>query len=181
MNKIIQNEFKDFLSTEPVAPSSTLSKKVQEQIQSDMKFSPVAVIAKLSFFHVIATALILYVCPQFGVSWGASSFSLMTFFMKFGHEVCAALCGVTLVGGTFLLTALMLKPQESFWLKQQMPWIPISLSILTLIVLAAMGAKGHHTEFVLWSVFGIAGGWAAFEIGRKGRLYSFRLLSRIAV
>lgn len=181
MNKNIQNEFKDFLNTESVAPPAAVSQRVLSEVQKEMSFSVVSVIAKLSFFHVLVTGLVLYICPQFGVSWGASSFTLMTYFMKFGHVACAALCGITLVGGTFLLTALMLKPQESFWLKQQMPWVPISLSILTLILLAAMGAQGHHTEFVFWSVFGIVSGWAAFELGRKGRLYGFRLLSRIAV
>ncbi|MDC3911876.1 hypothetical protein KQE47_26465, partial [Raoultella planticola] len=89
------------------------SQRILSEVQKEMSFSPEAIIAKLSFFHVLVTALVLYICPQFGVSWGASSFTLLTFFMKFGHEACAALCGITLVGGTFLLTALMLKPQES--------------------------------------------------------------------
>lgn len=179
MKKDIHNDYNDFLNGSAVAPSHDLSQKVLGQIQQELRFSPGAVLLKLGLVHVLTTALVLYICPQFGVSWGASSFSLMEAFMRFGHGVCAALCGVTLVGGTFLFAAMALNPQESFWLKQQMPWIPISLSLVTLILLAAAGAKGHHTEFVLWSAFAIVGGWAASEIGRKGRLYGFRFFAKL--
>lgn len=177
--KNIVSDFNDFLNADAVNPPSEVLRTVQHKIHSELKFSPAAVILKLSVVHVFTTLLVLYICPQFGVSWGASSFSLMESFMRLGHQACAALCGVTLIGGTFLVAAFLLKPQESFWLKKQMPWIPISLSVLTLITLATMGASGHHTEFVLWSIFGILGGWTAFEIGRKSKIYSFRVLSRI--
>lgn len=178
--KNIENDFHDFLHGDPVNPPTDIGKSVQNAIRSELSFSPMAVILKLGVVHVFSTLAVLYICPQFGVSWGASSFSLMESFMRLGNQACAALCGVTLVGGTFLIAALLLKPQESFWLKKQMPWIPISLSILTLITLAIMGASGHHTEFVLWSIFAVLGGWTAFEIGRKGKLYSFRIIARIA-
>ena len=179
MKKDIHNDYDDFLNDNSVMPSNELSQKVLGQVHLELKFSPVAVVAKLGLVHALTTVLVLYICPQFGVSWGASSFSLMEVFMRFGHAACAALCGVTLLGGTFFVAAMTLKPQESFWMKRQMPWIPISLSIVTLILFAAMGAKGHHTEFVMWSVFAIVGGWASFEIGRKGKLYGFRFYAKL--
>lgn len=179
MNNDIQKDYNEFLNSDPVLPSHELSKRVLWQIHQELKFSPTLVLAKLGFVHMLASAFILYICPQFGVSWGRASISLTDFFMRFGHEACAALCGMTLVGGTFLLVAIALKPQESFWLKQQMPWIPISLSLITLNMLAAVGARGHHIEFMLWSAFAIVGGWVAFEAGRKGRLHGFRLFSKL--
>lgn len=179
MKKNIQNDYNEFLNVTSATPSPELNQKVLEQIHQELKLSPFGVVLKLGFVHVLTTLAVLYICPQLGVSWGSSSFSLMDTFMRFGHEACAALCGITLVGGTFLIAAMTLKPQESFWLKQQMPWIPISLSLITLILLAAMGANGEHYEFIMWSLFSIGGGWAFFEIGRRGKFMGFRLITKL--
>jgi|GEM_PF-3597235 len=180
MNKDIRPDYEEFLNAASVLPPAELSENVLGHVHEALRFSPTSVLAKLGLVHLFTSVCVLYICPQFGVSWGASSFSLVDAFMRFGHGVCAALCGVTLVGGTFLFAAMALRPQESFWLKKQMPWIPISLSLVTLILLAAVGAKGHHTEFMLWSVFAIAGGWMSFEIGRKGKLISSRFFAKWA-
>lgn len=174
-----EHSYNDFLNTESVAPPEKLSILILNMIKEDLHFSPMAVVAKLGFIHIFTTLIILYICPQFGVRIGGASFSLMDAFMKFGHLACAALCGATLVGGTFFMAAMLLKPQESFWLKKQMPWVLVSLSALTLITLVIMGASAHHTEFVLWCSFGIIGGWATFELGRKSRLYGTRILLKL--
>lgn len=171
--------YQEFLSSEPLLPPEKLNLSILNQIQKSLHFSRLAVLAKLSFVHMLTTLFVLYICPQFGVRIGSSTFSLMEFFMKFGHLPCAAFCGATLVGGTFLTTAFLLQPQESFWLRNQLSWISALLAVLTLIVLFSLGASAHHTELVFWCAFGIVGGWLTFEIGRKGRVYSARFLLRI--
>jgi hypothetical protein len=180
VKKEIQKEYEDFLAAEPVLPPAKLSAQTLKAVHEQLSFSPSFVLLKLGFVHTVTTVFILYICPQLGVSWGASSFSLMDTFMRFGHEICAALCGITLVGATFLFASLTLKPQESFWLRSRMPWAPVALSFATLIFLAAMGAQGQHMEYVFWSVFAIAGGMLAFEIGRKGKLLGFRFIAKLA-
>jgi hypothetical protein len=179
MKKDIQNDYVEFLNVSIVSPPDDVSQKILAHVRHDLRFSPTTILVKLGAIHTFTTAFVLYVCPQFGVSWGAPSYTLLDVFMRLGHEACAALCGVTLIGMTFLMAAMLLKPQESFWLKQQMPWVPISLSFVTLILLAAMGAKGHHSEYMWWSLFAIVSGWAFFELGRKGRVYGFRVITRL--
>jgi len=173
-----ESEFQEFLQSDAVIPTNDVSNVVLSNVSSEMTVSPWIATTKITVLHTFATLALIYICPQFGVSWGNPSISLMNFFMKFGHEACAALCGAYLVGGSFLLTALALKPHESFWLKKQMPWVPICLSILTLIVLVLNGATAHHTELVIWIVFAIMGAWAFFEVGRFSKLQSTRLISK---
>ncbi len=173
-----ESDFQEFLQSDSVPPTKDVSENVLSKISGELTVSPWIATAKIAALHTFATLGLIYICPQFGVSWGNPSISLMNFFMKFGHEACAALCGAYLVGGSFLLTALALKPHESFWLKKQMPWFPISLSILTLIVLILNGAIAHHTELVIWIVFAIIGAWAFFEVGRFSKFQSTRFISK---
>lgn len=174
----LEGDFQEFLQSESMAPDKDVSDKVLLKISNELAVSPWVVTTKIAVLHTFATLVLIYICPQFGVSWGNPSISLMNFFMKFGHEACAALCGAFLVGGSFLLTALVLKPHESFWLKKQMPWVPISLSILTMVVLILNGASAHHTELVIWIVFAIIGAWTFFEVGRLSKFKTSRFIAR---
>lgn len=179
-NKLLSQEYAAFIQNiNKSNPPAELSKQVFTQVQSMMKVSPALIGFKIAFLHSLVTLVLIYFCPQFGVSWGKPSAILMSFFMRFGHEACAALCGSYLVGGSFLMISLFLRAEESFWLKKQMLWLPAFLAIFTLGILLLNGANAHHTELILWSVSAIFASWLFFGLGRATRIKSFRLWSNL--
>jgi hypothetical protein len=166
----------DFLQEEGMAPPESLAQALISRVYGDLKVIPSAVLARLLVIHTVSLAFVLYVCPQFGVGFTDSHTPLLHFFMRFGHEACAALCGVLLLGTSLLSAAFILKSQESLWLSKQMAWIPPLLALLTLLILLALGASADHYEFVLWAVGGILAAWLAFRGGRRGRAFFVRVL-----
>lgn len=173
-----EKDFKDFLSDQSSLPSLESSELILTKVSKDLKVNPWLLTTKVALLYSFTSFIFLYFCPQFGVSWGAPSATLTSIYMSYGANACAALCAITLVGGNFLLLALALKNSESYWLKKQMPWIPISLSVLTLVLLISNGATPHHhhTEFALWILFAIISGCLLFEGARKSKIFSQRLL-----
>jgi hypothetical protein len=164
-----RQEYAEFLAAKGHPPPAALSQSLRAHVQAELGLRPTWILAKLAFLHSAAALAVVYVCPQFGVSWGTSPVSFMSFYMRFGSEGCAALCGVTLLGTSLLLAALALRPPEALWLRGRLLPVALGLSSLTLLGIFLAGGEAAHAEQLLWLGAGVLAGLGAFELGRQGR------------
>lgn len=179
MKKITEKEwledFKDFVSSEGTPVPEEISQSIFKRIRKELNPSAWLVFLKLIGIHTFVGTLSLTICDQFGVSPFNTGFSLSTYFMKFGHPVCMALCGVLFISLTVALGYFFLNRDEFRVLSKNAPLQVFSLSVLSLVAFIGFGAQIVIGIGVLWLVGALLGGIATV----KGIFYFRRLKASV--
>lgn len=146
----MNSEFNEFLkpqesSTQP----PQILHRILNQIEAEQPRKN-TVALHLGSIHLISSLLTLFLCPQFGLKFGASDHGLMYYFMHLGDLGCYFLCGGFYMSLTFIAASLWLHPDE---------WIVIKKSRwlfsggLVLVSFGALNMLGTAIEFYLGLVW----------------------------
>jgi hypothetical protein len=168
-------EFQDFVSAEAIAPPVQLSDKFISKVKAELDPSNWHVFSKLALIHFVVGALMLTICPQFGISL-FDGMGLMALFMRYGETVCTIACGVVFLGGSALAASFVLSPEEIRKIRKTEVLQLGVLALLSVGVFICLGATVVATLGVAWVVGSTVGGLATFEMGWRVRSYFRRRL-----
>lgn len=164
MKKITEKDwledFKDFVSSEGAPVPEELSQSIFKRIHKALNPSAGLVFSKLLGIHALVGTLSLAICDQFGMSPFNTGFSLTTYFMKFGHSICMALCGVLFISLTIALGYFILNGDEFRVLSKNASLHIFSLSVLSLAAFIGFGAQIVLGIGILWLLGALVGGLA---------------------
>lgn len=152
------NDFKEFMDCEGTDVPSELSQKVLMNIQAQVNPSAWLIFLKVLGIHSIVGTLSLGICNQFGMNPFNTEFSLMDFFMKYGHTVCMALCGFVFISLSVSIALSMLNADEKRVFQKNSFIQVFSLSVFSLVGFLAFGADIVLGLALLWLLGGFVGG-----------------------
>lgn len=152
------NDFNEFTSVEPVEVPDFVSNKILQKTHKAMHPPALKVFFKLLGVHSVFGTASLLICDQFGLSPFNTSLSLSEYFMTFGHSVCMFMCGLLFLGFSLVSTYVLLTDEEFKVLKNNLIIQIVSLSILSLSVLVALGAEVSLSIGLLWLLGAFIGG-----------------------
>lgn len=156
-------DYQDFLSSETEVPSE-LTQIVQMNIFKLLNPSPWVTFTKLLGIHIIVGILSLSVCHQFEINPFNTSFSLSDWFMNMGgHAFCMVACGFVFIVGTIFAAGYFFTIEELKALKKNEFIQTLSLGLISLSLLLAVGAKIALGIALLWLFGGILGGFIATQ------------------
>jgi hypothetical protein len=167
-------DFKCFVKCgEGVKVPEDLSKQILDQVYSAMNPSPWWVFFKLLGVHLVVGTLSLALCDQFGISPFNTGFSLVEYFMMFGHSVCMTLCGFLFIGLTVILSATILYKKEVIILKKNAYLQIPTLSMLSVGIFMVFGAEMAVGIGLLWFLGAVVGGFCATQFISQIKKYTF--------
>jgi hypothetical protein len=128
-------------------------RKILQNIKENLfpEVNPYQLLLRLLFIHVLATAFVMAICPQFGLGlFSNGHYGLTGLFMKVSHEFCQMACGAFLTFTSGLSIWLSLKITEREWLFQH-KFISIGLLLsLTSAFFWMQAPDVHLLEMALW-------------------------------
>lgn len=137
--------------------------KIFQNIKKDLfpEVNPFKLLPRLLAIHMLATAFVMAICPQFGLGLFSNGHSgLTTLFMQVSHEFCQLACGAFLTSISALAIWLPLKITEKEWLfANKFIFLGIIFSV-TSGFFWMQAPDIHLIEFSLW----IAGSLAALAV-----------------
>lgn len=133
--------------------------KILQNIKKDLfpEVNPIKLITRLFTVHILATAFVMAVCPQFGLGlFSNGHYGLTGLFMQVSHEFCQAACGAFLTLTSALAIWLPLKITEKEWLyNHKYIFAGIMLSV-TSGFFWMRAPEIYLLEFSLWAVGSLA-------------------------
>lgn len=154
-------DYQDFLDSETKVPEG-LTQTVHKQIATLINPSTWTTFVKLFGVHLVIGMLSLAVCHQFGVNPFGTKNSLSEWFMNMGgHGFCMAACGFFFIGISILAAGYLFTIEELRVLKKNEFVQTLSLGLISLALLAAVGAELALGITLLWLLGGLAGGFLA--------------------
>lgn len=127
--------------------------KILQNLKQDIfpEVNPFIFLPRLFLIHVLATAFVMAICPQFGLGlFSQGHYGLTHLFMQVSHEFCQIACGAFLTLVSFSVIWFPLKVTEKEWL---MSHKYISAGILLSITSGFFWMQApdiHLLEFALW-------------------------------
>ncbi len=144
---------------------------VQEKINAELNPTSSAVFVKTMIIYIIASALTLTVCPQFGIGPIGGGAGILGFVMKYGHFACGAFCGAFFLSGSALLTAIFMNRAQKRVVEKHYFgfFVPVALLLLTALIIISNivnGSNPHlHPEFIsAWILSGVLFSIAFFRV-----------------
>jgi hypothetical protein len=166
-----EQDFRDFLDAEAVAPPAPLSLEVLERVRAQLSPAFGRILMKLALAQLLAGTVSLLFCPQFGLSF-TSSHGLMAYLMRFGEGACMAGCGALFTGVGILVACLALRPEEIRAFRERRFFQVLAVTALSLAAFLCAGADVVAGLALVWALGATAGGLAVLEVGWRVRKYS---------
>ena len=163
-------EFRAFLETEEVSPPRHLSETIFARVKAELQPALSRIFIKAFTIQAVVASLTLAICPQFGIGSVGGGHGLMAYFMGFGPQVCALLCGSTFLGLSSFFVPLMLKPSE---LRRAYSYGFAYVPVVTAIAFGALMLSGENTEIpwlLFWSAGGLGSGFVFLWLGSRLKL-----------
>ena len=146
----LNQDYKNFLNSEDVAPPEELSNSILKRIQNDLKPSASVVFFKLLAIQGLIGTLTLLFCPQFGLSL-TNNHELFHFFHRtFGELVCNAICGSIFIGSGAVFAGFLLKKSELSLAFHSFVLFSFLITGTALTILILFGAKLYLSAAVIW-------------------------------
>lgn len=127
--------------------------KILQNIKKDLfpEVNPFKFLPRLLVIHMLATAFVMAICPQFGLGlFSNGHYGLTGLFMQVSHEFCQLACGAFLTSVSALAIWLPLKITEKEWLfANKFIFLGIIFSV-TSGFFWMQAPDIHLIEFVLW-------------------------------
>lgn len=96
----------------------TIFNKIKNELFPEVH--PLSLILKVALIHLLATAVVMSFCPQFGLGlFKNGHYGLTSVFMMVSHEFCQFMCGLTLFSVSVLSIYKNLKITEREWILSQ--------------------------------------------------------------
>ena len=152
------DEFNQFMSSEEALVPQKVSNKILKNAHTWMNPPSWIVFLKLLGVHSIVGTFSLAICNQFGLNPFNTQLSLAEYFMTFGHSICMVLCGVIFVSFSLVASWIILNREEFATIKKNVVIQIFSLSLLSLAVMVAFGAKLTLGIALLWLLGAFLGG-----------------------
>jgi hypothetical protein len=168
-----EGDFKEFINSDSLPLPAAVSESVLVAVSADLHPSPWWVFAKLGVIQAGAGLSSLLFCPQFGLSF-TSSRGLMPYLMNYGMGVCMLGCGALFASLSFLIAALMLRPEEVRTIRSNRFLQITSLTALSLGAFICSGAAIVASFGFLWAIGAVAGGLATLELGWSVRRWRYQ-------
>lgn len=157
-------EFQNFILASEMKPPDGITDALLSKVRIELNPSSWKVFSKMTFIHAVVGTITLLFCPQFGISL-FSDMGLMALFMQFGEIACMFGCGSVFLGGSALVSALILRPEEIKVIRKNR-WVQFSiLSGFSLGALICLGASVVMTLGVAWFMGSILAGLGSLELG----------------
>lgn len=133
--------------------------KILQNLKKDLfpEVYPLSFLPRLLMVHILATAFVVAICPQFGLGLLANGhYGLTGLFMQVSHEFCQFACGAFLTLASGLALWLPLKITEKEWLYSH-KFISAGIALsLTSAFFWMQAPEIHLLEFSLWIVGSLA-------------------------
>jgi len=114
MNRKIQDDFHDFMTSDRIKPPKELDELILSRIRRKLSPSISYVFTKLALTQGIVGLLTLTLCPQFQLSFGADHSLVSNMSEVFGPFGCMAICGAIFLGsGAIVSGALLTRPERN--------------------------------------------------------------------
>lgn len=157
-------DFQAFSESNSVSPPQAVSEKILSEVSKDLDPALSPILFKVFFVYLIAGALTLLFCPQFGINL-TGGMGLMSLFMRLGEGPCMLGCGGFFMASGSLSAALALRPEELRKLrKSEWLWLPV-LSLVLMSSLVCFGGEFLLSFGLFWLVGSVLGGVATLEAG----------------
>lgn len=149
--------------------NENLKKKIFEKIQNDLfpKVHGPSLLVKIFFLHLLATAFVLAICPQFGFGlFKNGHFGLSALFMHVSMEFCHLACGFLLSSTSLLTLLLSLKLTEKEWLLENKWAFHAVLFLLTASFFWMFSPQIFLFDLVIWGAGALSAELAFFPMLR---------------
>lgn len=167
-----KNDFSDFMNSGNERPPTHLSESIFNMVASDLNPQLSKIYSKFLFVHLLASAISLSICPQFGFRLFGEGHGLMKYFMNFGTYGCYVACGSFFIGVSYALMGVVLSKAEFLRIYRN------RFALTTSIVLISLGFFFMSGTDVL---LGIAVSWVVGALGFGIlTLELFKKINRIA-
>lgn len=127
--------------------------KILQNLKQDIfpEVNPFKFLPRLFLIHVLATAFVMAVCPQFGLGlFSQGHYGLTHLFMQVSHEFCQTACGAFLTLVSFSAIWFPLKVTEKEWLLSNKYIFAGILLSITSGFFWMQAPDIHLLEFALW-------------------------------
>lgn len=157
-------EYEEFLNTEKSEMPDDVDQRVLANLKKLVDPSPLIVFLKVLAIHTVIGFLSLSICHQFGINPFNTDKSMADWMMHVGgHNICMIGCGVLFVGLSLFLGGHFLSIEEVIALKRTKVLQVVSLGVISLSLLIAVGAQVALSIGLLWFIGAMIGGIAAVE------------------
>ncbi|MBI3555978.1 MAG: hypothetical protein HY074_06930 [Deltaproteobacteria bacterium] len=158
------SDFAKFVSAPELAPPARLSVEILGAVRAELNPRASKVFAKLGLIQVFVGALVLAMCPQFGLSI-LPGMGLMTLFMRFGETACMTGCGAVFLGASGLLGSLVLTREELLVIRRSRFLQAAVMATLASGVFVCLGGEMVISLGLAWVMGALVGGLGSFELG----------------
>lgn len=127
--------------------------KILQNIKQDIfpEVDPFKFLPRLFLIHVLTTAFVMAICPQFGLGLLAQGhYGLTSLFMQVSHEFCQVACGAFLTLVSFSAIWFPLRVTEKEWLLSNKYLFAGVLLSITSGFFWMRAPDIHLLEFALW-------------------------------
>ncbi len=152
------NEFKEFLNTEGEEVPPHVSQNILNYVKKELNPPIYKIFNKLLIIHIPVAFLSFLICDQFGMGPFQTDFSLMKYFMYFGHSICMFLCGLFFVSSSILASSFILSPDELRMLKKNSYIHSLLLSSFSIGSFLIFGANITLSIGLIWLFGATLGG-----------------------
>ncbi|MDZ4660178.1 MAG: hypothetical protein SGJ18_01030 [Pseudomonadota bacterium] len=163
-------DFQEFVNAEGVPVPPAVSESILQYVHKALSPAWYIIFIKILTVHLVTGTLSLAVCSQFGMNPFNSGFSLVEYFMKFGHSTCMVFCGVLFVGMSFFVSGFLMRPEELRVLRKSALIQSLGLGFLSLLGFWLFGAEIAAGIALLWLIGALIGGVSTSEIIFRWRL-----------
>lgn len=156
--------------------SSSLLARIQSEIAKNSP-SLKKVLFKLGIIHLLASALSLMACPQFGIGFISYGHGLMHYFMQISETYCYILCGAFYLASTFLVARFVLTFDEWLVIKRSRTLMILSVALISL---GAFALHSHEITFelaLMWLLGATIGGELVSLSKNEWRNFSQQLMA----
>jgi len=158
------NEYEEFLNADRMEMPGDVHQRVLTKLKKLVEPSPLTVFFKVLGIHSVIGFLSLSICHQFGLNPFNTDKSIADWMMQVGgHHACMIGCGILFVGLSLFLAGYFLSIEEVIALKRTKVLQTLSLGIVSLSLLVAVGAEVALVIGVLWFIGAMVGGMVAVE------------------
>lgn len=150
MNKKIQDDFQDFMTSDGIKPPKELDELILNRMRRKLSPSISYVFSKLALIQGIVGLITLSLCPQFQVGFGADHSLISHMSEAFGPFGCMAICGAIFLGSGAIVSGALLSRPERNLIRKTKYLAYFLLSGVALVLFNLCGGELYFDIAVAW-------------------------------
>lgn len=162
MNK--RHDYHAFKNAPDKTPPERLSAAISQAVHADLSFSAPVTYLKFSLVHFGVGIVSLFFCPQFNLSLTGKKDIYYFLHQNLGHYGCTLACGALFLGFGAFFAALLLRPQETRYIRKSLMSVFLALAFVSLGLFFVFGAQIYLELTMPWLLGAVIGGAATFKV-----------------